>query len=100
MKTAEEIREINWEEYRKRHPFIKIRRYSDISGWSINEIPHGTLNAYTNGRCRCLECKNAWRLYYDNVVKPRRAAIKDQMVKLGQRPPVKRRGEYKKGKEQ
>jgi hypothetical protein len=26
-------------------------------------IPHGTANGYCNYRCRCSECKNAWRQY-------------------------------------
>lgn len=25
---------------------------------------HGTVNMYVNQKCRCLECREAWRVYY------------------------------------
>jgi hypothetical protein len=31
----------------------------------IPPMKHGTTGAYTNHRCRCKECKKAWRLYFN-----------------------------------
>lgn len=28
-----------------------------------SDIPHGRPGSYTNHRCRCPECREAWRLY-------------------------------------
>jgi hypothetical protein len=30
----------------------------------VSEIPHGTISGYTNRRCRCTPCRQAWRAYH------------------------------------
>jgi len=29
----------------------------------VDEAPHGSISRYTNRKCRCIECKSAWREY-------------------------------------
>lgn len=31
-------------------------------------IPHGTANGYNNYKCRCVLCREAWRVYHANRV--------------------------------
>lgn len=44
-----------------------------------NGYPHGTLSAYTHGRCRCQKCRRAFRDYNhgrrDNLPLPLRSAL-------------------------
>ena len=35
----------------------------------MKPTPHGTVNGYQTYRCRCADCRNAWRIYYREKVK-------------------------------
>jgi hypothetical protein len=41
---------------------------------SPDDERHGTANGYSNYKCRCARCREAWRVYVQEVLKPNRFA--------------------------
>lgn len=39
---------------------------------SPDDSRHGTSNGYSNYKCRCAQCREAWRVYVQEVLKPSR----------------------------
>ena len=59
---------LEWERYREAEEAHRLVRFPDL-GWN-----HGIVSTYTNRRCRCDECREAWRVYVKDLNKRKREA--------------------------